>query len=106
MLAGDVKRLIGLPSADLTLNTTLDLGLQGIAESVIARRLKAEGRAKKVGQAALVAMAPDGAVLAVVGGLDYNESQFNRATQASASPARCSSCSSISQPFRKGSVRT
>jgi penicillin-binding protein 1A len=86
MLAGDVKRLVGPVSADVTLQTTLDLGLQSIAESVIVRRLKAEGRTKKVDQAALVALAPDGAVLAMVGGLDYNESQFNRATQAKRQP--------------------
>jgi penicillin-binding protein 1A len=53
---------------------------------VIARRLKAEGRSKKVSQAALLAMAPDGAILAMVGGRDYNESQFNRATQAKRQP--------------------
>jgi penicillin-binding protein 1A len=86
MLGGDVKRLIGPTSADLTLSTTLDLDLQSIAETIIARRLKAEGRAKKVGQAALVAMAPDGAILAMVGGVDYNASQFNRATQAKRQP--------------------
>ena len=86
LLGADVKRLVGSVSADLTLRTTLDLNLQSIAESVIARRLKAEGRAKKVGQAALVAMAPDGAILAMVGGRDYNESQFNRATQAKRQP--------------------
>ncbi len=85
-LNGDVKRLIGSVSADLTLRTTLDLDLQSIAESVVARRLKAEGRAKKVGQAALVAMAPDGAILAMVGGRDYDESQFNRVTQAKRQP--------------------
>src|SRR6266511_2794698 len=78
VLNGDVKRLIGSASPDLTLRSTLDLNLQSIAENVIARRLKAEGRAKKVGQAALVAMAPDGAILAMVGGRDYAESQFNR----------------------------
>ena len=60
------------------MRSTLDLDLQSIAENVIARRLKAEGRAKKVGQAALVALAPDGAILAMVGGRDYSESQFNR----------------------------
>jgi penicillin-binding protein 1A len=86
-VAGDVKRLIGSPAADLTLRTTLDLNLQSIAESVIARRLKAEGRAKKVGQAALLAMAPDGAILAMVGGADYNGSQFNRVTQAKRQPS-------------------
>ena len=86
MLAGEVKRLVGPVSADLTLRTTLDLNLQSIAEDVVARRLKAEGRSKKVGQAALVAMTLDGAILAVVGGRDYNESQFNRATQAKRQP--------------------
>jgi penicillin-binding protein 1A len=65
VLGGDVKRLVdSAASTDLTVRSTLDLDLQGIAEGVIARRLKAEGRTKKVGQAALVAMAPDGAILA------------------------------------------
>jgi penicillin-binding protein 1A len=86
MLDGDVKRLLGPISTDMTLRTTLDLNLQSMAESIIARRLKAEGRSKKVGQAALVAMAPDGAILAMVGGRDYDESQFNRATQAKRQP--------------------
>ncbi len=85
-LGGEVKHLVGAVSADLRLHTTLDLELQSIGENVIARRLKAEGRAKKVSQAALVAMAPDGAILAMVGGLDYNASQFNRATQAKRQP--------------------
>ena len=86
MLAGDVKQLVGSPTADLNLRTTLDLNLQSIAENVIAHRLNLEGRRKKVGQAALVAMASDGAILALVGGVNYNESQFNRATQARRQP--------------------
>src|SRR5262245_11719563 len=87
VLGGDVKRLVdSAASTDLTVRSTLDLDLQGIAEGVIARRLKAEGRAKKVGQAALVALAPDGAILAMVGGRDYAESQFNRVTQAKRQP--------------------
>jgi penicillin-binding protein 1A len=86
VLSSDVKRLVGPFSADLTVRSTLDLNLQTIAENVIVRRLAAEGRKKNVSQAALVAMAPDGAVLALVGGRDYNESQFNRATQAKRQP--------------------
>jgi membrane peptidoglycan carboxypeptidase len=39
-----------------------------------------------VSQAALVALAPDGAVLALVGGRDYAQSQFNRAVQAHRQP--------------------
>jgi penicillin-binding protein 1A len=44
--------------------------------------LEAEGAKKNVSQAALVALGRDGAVLAMVGGRDYEASQFNRATQA------------------------
>src|SRR5262249_18471177 len=56
MLGGDAKRLVGSASTDVTVRSTLDLDLQNVAENVIARRLKAEGRAKRVGQAALLAM--------------------------------------------------
>jgi penicillin-binding protein 1A len=82
MVAGDVRRLLGSSSGDLTLRTTLNLELQRLAEGVIERRLEAEGSKKNVSQAALVALGKDGAVLAMVGGRDYEASQFNRATQA------------------------
>src|SRR5260221_12854362 len=105
MLGSDVKQLIGAPSKDLTLRSTLDLNLQSIAESVIARRLKAEGGAKRVGQAALVAMTPDGAILAMVGGRDYTESQFNRATQAKRQPGSLSTVFGYPPAFQKGMDR-
>ena len=44
------------------------------------------GRRFNVEQGALVAMRPDGAVKALVGGRDYAESQFNRATAARRQP--------------------
>ena len=102
MLQADVKRLVGSVTEDLTLSSTLDLNLQSIAESVIARRLKAEGRAKKVSQAALVAMAPDGAIFAMVGGRDYNESQFNRVTQAKRQPGSLFKLFVYLAAFQKG----
>lgn len=82
MVAGDLRRVLGTSSGDLTLRTTLNLELQRLAEGVIERRLEQEGSKKKVSQAALVALGKDGAVLALVGGRDYETSQFNRATQA------------------------
>jgi 1A family penicillin-binding protein len=82
MVAGDLRRILGSSSGDLTLRTTLDLELQRLAEGVIERRLEQEGAKKKVSQAALVALGKDGAVLALVGGRDYEASQFNRAVQA------------------------
>jgi penicillin-binding protein 1A len=82
MVAMDVRRLLGDTSGDATLRTTLSLELQRLAESIIERRLEADGPIKNVSQAALVAMAPDGAILAMVGGRDYEQSQFNRAVHS------------------------
>ncbi|MFC7665679.1 transglycosylase domain-containing protein [Methylorubrum suomiense] len=65
-LQADVRRLTQEPG-DITVRSTLNLDLQSLAEGVLARRLDAEGAKKKVGQGALVALAPDGAVLAMVG---------------------------------------
>ncbi len=84
--AAEVKALIGPNTDDLTIRTTLNPELQKVAEGVIAKRLALTGKAKNAHQAALVALAPDGAILAMVGGRDYGESQFNRATQARRQP--------------------
>jgi penicillin-binding protein 1A len=59
--------------------TTLDRGLQRLAERAVAR---APGSA----QAALVAMRPDGRVVAMLGGKRYADSPFNRVTQARRQP--------------------
>lgn len=80
-VAADAKRLADT-TGDVTVRTTLNLDLQSLAEGVVARRLDTEGARKKAGQAAVVVMSKDGAVLAMVGGRDYEDSQFNRATQA------------------------
>ncbi|MGE0724163.1 MAG: transglycosylase domain-containing protein [Alphaproteobacteria bacterium] len=76
----------GAGGGDLVVATTLDPRLQAIGESTVRAALEAEGAKLEAGQAALVALAPDGAVLAMVGGRDYGESQFNRATQAMRQP--------------------
>jgi len=82
----EVKRLIGAPSLDLMVTTTFDPRLQDAADQIVRNWLEGEGAQRHVGQAALIAMAPDGAILAMVGGRDYGESQFNRATQAHRQP--------------------
>jgi penicillin-binding protein 1A len=67
---------------DLKVVTTVDAKLQRLAEAKLARLIAEQGAKADVGDAALVAVAPDGAVRALVGGVDYGTSQFNRATQA------------------------
>jgi penicillin-binding protein 1A len=71
---------------DLTVVTTLDPRMQAQAEAAIADVITRQGGKLAVSQGALVAMSPDGAVRAMVGGRDYNGSQFNRATQAQRQP--------------------
>jgi penicillin-binding protein 1A len=68
------------------IRTTLDLRLQKMATDIVQSTLAKYGREKHVGQAALVAMRPDGAVVAMVGGRNYDRSQFNRAVQAERQP--------------------
>jgi penicillin-binding protein 1A len=71
---------------DVTVVTTLDPRMQAEAEATVADVLAREGSRMAVTQGALVAMTPDGAVRAMVGGRDYDRSQFNRATQAQRQP--------------------
>ncbi len=71
---------------DITVMTTLNARLQRLAEARVGTMLRGAGRAAGISEAALVAMAPDGAVRAMVGGGDYGRSQFNRATQALRQP--------------------
>jgi penicillin-binding protein 1A len=71
---------------DLVVTTTLDPKMQAEAEAAVAQTLDKDGRKSRVEQGALVAMSPDGAVRAMVGGRNYAESQYNRATQALRQP--------------------
>ena len=73
---GDARKLVGTGYSQHTLATTLDSRLQRIASQVVARAPL--GKA----QVALVAMRPNGEVVAMVGGRDYGSSPFNRVTQA------------------------
>ncbi|MBF0448365.1 MAG: PBP1A family penicillin-binding protein [Magnetococcales bacterium] len=57
--------------------TTLNTEYQTYAEIAISRYLR-EYKGRKTSQAALVSIAADGAVRAMVGGADYGDSQLNR----------------------------
>ncbi len=71
---------------DVQVRTTLDRHLQTVAQEALTTTLAEQGKARGVGQAALVSLDAGGAVRALVGGVDYGESQFNRATQALRQP--------------------
>ncbi|MGH8678290.1 MAG: transglycosylase domain-containing protein, partial [Burkholderiales bacterium] len=72
----------------LQVYTTLDLDMQIVAERAVRDGIdEAQRRKRKVTQGALVAIEPrTGYVRAMVGGYDFNQSQFNRAWQARRQP--------------------
>jgi penicillin-binding protein 1A len=76
----------GTPQEDIVVETTLDLSMQRAAETAVMTALEKNGEKLKIGQGAFVALSTDGAVLAMVGGRSYAESQFNRAVQAQRPP--------------------
>ncbi len=76
-----VRHLVGEPTEDLVVETTLDLPLQASAEEAIQKGVAA-ARPLGVQQGALISLDGEGRVRAYVGGVDYLQSQFDRATQA------------------------
>jgi penicillin-binding protein 1A len=66
--------------------TGLDVNLQREAENAVESMLRQHGNDYKARQAAAVVLDLDGAVRAMVGGRDYGQSQFNRATDAMRQP--------------------
>jgi penicillin-binding protein 1A len=66
--------------------TSLDSGLQRVADDSVENLLKQYGRDYHASQSALVVADLEGGVRAMVGGRDYTSSQFNRATDALRQP--------------------
>ncbi len=88
--ADEARKLVSvggdMPTTDLVVYTTLEPKLQETARRSLSRTLKKRGIAAHASEGAVVVMKPDGAVSALIGGKDYDESVFNRATQARRQP--------------------
>src|SRR5665213_2862234 len=81
-----INDVLGHVDEDLVVRTTIDSSLQAGAEQALTEELAQKGDKNGVSQGALVAMTPDGAVRAMIGGRNYGESQFNRAAAAKRQP--------------------
>ena len=81
----EVNAYIGERDEDIYVSTTLDQTLQEKASAVL-REMIAANADRNVTQGAIVIMDFDGAVKAMVGGANYNKSQFNRAVLALRQP--------------------
>jgi penicillin-binding protein 1A len=87
----EMKKLVDTFPRSITdrafvVRTALDPGLQRAAEDAVENQIRQFGRDYHAKQAAAVLSDLDGAVRAMVGGVDYNASQFNRATDALRQP--------------------
>ncbi|MBD9452134.1 penicillin-binding protein [Rhizobium sp. RHZ02] len=74
------------PQHSLVVRTTIDMGLQSAADDSVETSLREYGERYHAKQGAMVVIENGGAVRAMVGGRDYGESQFNRATKALRQP--------------------
>jgi len=77
---------LGEVNQDVIVHTTINWDLQKEAEFVVREAVANYGKDRKFSQGALVAMDVDGSVRALVGGVDYQQSQFNRAVTARRQP--------------------
>jgi penicillin-binding protein 1A len=77
---------IGDTTEPVIVETSFDLETQAMAEHAVAQTLDTEGARIGASQAALVAMTPDGAIRAMVGGRSYSASNYNRASDAERQP--------------------
>ncbi len=78
--------LVGRVEKDLVVETSIDPLLQATAEKALIDELALKGQRLDVSQGAIVAVTPEGAVRALVGGKSYAESQYNRAVAAKRQP--------------------
>jgi penicillin-binding protein 1A len=76
----------GPASADMIVHTTLEAKVEEAARQAASSIIAKNGKRTRTHEAAVVVMKPDGAVSAMIGGVDYSESVFNRATQAHRQP--------------------
>ncbi|WP_244642109.1 transglycosylase domain-containing protein [Chelatococcus reniformis] len=77
---------VGAVEQDIVVRTTIDPALQTTAERALVEELGQKGGKFGVTQGAVVTLAADGALKALVGGRNYADSQFNRATVARRQP--------------------
>jgi penicillin-binding protein 1A len=78
--------VIGFERDDFIVETTIDIMAQRASAEAVEAVLAEQGEARRVSQAAAVAVDSEGGVRVMVGGRDYDVSQFNRATQARRQP--------------------
>ena len=82
----ELKQLLPEVPSDAVVTITIDPKVQEITHASLKNIIETEGKDRGARNGSALVLAADGRVLAMVGGLDYKTSQFNRATQAMRQP--------------------
>ncbi len=77
---------VGAVDEDIVVTTTISPPLEAAGERALVDTLNKGAAKYGVSQGALVSLAPDGAIKALIGGRDYADSQFDRAVSAKRQP--------------------
>ena len=86
LAAAQAVQLAGGQAPDLVVKMTVDPSLQSTAQTIVRQTIAADGRRGDFQQGAMVLLAPDGAIRALVGGADHRLSAYDRADQAERQP--------------------
>ncbi|MBR1944467.1 MAG: transglycosylase domain-containing protein [Alphaproteobacteria bacterium] len=80
------KKILGDLDSDIVVTTTFDENKQKIAEEAVSYYYKNERDTYKFKQVAFLCVDRNGAIQAMIGGIDYQSNQFNRVVQAQRFP--------------------
>jgi len=86
MVLARVKQKLGKIDQDVVVKTTISPFLMSVGQTALQQNLTKSGKKYRVQEAALVSLAPNGAVKSLIGGSNYSKSQFNRAAGAKRQP--------------------
>ncbi len=102
----ELEDLLGAEAAqegNFIVETGLNPKMQATAEEILRDTIQAESGNAKIEQGAVVTLdAKTGSILALVGGVDYEASQFNRATQAVRQPGSTFKAFAYAAAIEKG----
>lgn len=85
-IIGELGDLIGTPDINMIVHTTLDLNVHRQAEQTLTNAIDTADPMQFITQGAVLLMQPDGGISTMIGGYNYAQSQFNRATQSRRPP--------------------
>ncbi len=86
MAAAEAVKIAGGQAPDLVVRLSIDPALQAAGQAIVRQTIAEDGKRAAVKQGALILLAPDGGIRAMVGGVNHRLSAFNRATQAQRQP--------------------